>query len=62
MIAKERFRDIVEEIVSGANEVGLNLTTDIVELSFTYPDMPEVLVRFSVGGIFYEEPESEELH
>jgi hypothetical protein len=62
MIHKDRFRNIVEEVVNSAYEAELNLLTDVVELSFTYPDMPDVLVKFSVGGIFYTDTESEELH
>jgi hypothetical protein len=50
--AKEYFREYVERALLAAEEEGLDLTTDSLNLTFTYPDLPYVQVSLTIGGMF----------
>jgi hypothetical protein len=41
---------------------GLDLSVDVIDLSITYPEHPEVLINISVGGMFHEEDINGEVH
>lgn len=64
MKAKEYFREYVESALLAAEAEGLDLSTDTLNLTFTYPDLPYVQVSLTIGGMFsnYEVELEEEIH
>ncbi len=57
---KHLIRDIVDGVIEGAKEQGLDLVTDSLEMSFTYPDIPTIQIYIRIGGMFQGIPEGEE--
>lgn len=52
MKTKEFFRPYIEDILNYAEGEGLDLSSDSIDMKFTYPDMPHIEVYIRVGGMF----------
>ena len=61
MINPQVIKDAVFNIVD-ATEGKIDLTKDTITMTFTYPEMPDILVTLSIGGLFYHEDEDEVVH
>ncbi len=61
MINPNIIKDAVLNILA-SSEGQLDLTKDSVTLTYTYPDMPDILVTLTIGGLFYSEDYNESLH
>ena len=61
MINPQVIKDAVFNIVD-ATEGEIDLTKDTITMTFTYPEMPDILVTLSIGGLFYHEDDDEVLH
>lgn len=61
MINPQVIKDAVFNIVY-ATEGEIDLTKDTITMTFTYPEMPDILVTLSIGGLFYHEDDDEVVH
>lgn len=61
MINPQVIKDAVFNIVD-ATEGEIDLTKDTITMTFTYPEMPDILVTLSIGGLFYQEDDDEVVH
>jgi hypothetical protein len=61
MINPQVIKDAVFNIVD-ATEGEIDLTKDTITMTFTYPEMPDILVTLSIGGLFYQEDDDEVIH
>lgn len=61
MINPQVIKDAVFNIVD-ATEGEIDLTKDTITMTFTYPEMPDILVTLSIGGLFYHEDDDEVIH
>jgi len=61
MINPQVIKDAVFNIVD-ATEGEIDLTKDTITMTFTYPEMPDILVTLSIGGLFYHEDDDEVVH
>ena len=61
MINPQVIKDAVFNIVD-ATEGEIDLTKDTITMTFTYPEMPDILVTLSIGGLFYHEDNDEVVH
>ena len=61
MINPQVIKDAVFNIVD-ATEGEIDLTKDTITMTFTYPEMPDILVTVSIGGLFYQENDDEVIH
>ena len=61
MINPQVIKDAVFNIID-ATEGAIDLTKDTVTMTFTYPEMPDILVTLSIGGLFYQEDDDEVIH
>jgi len=61
MINPQTIKDAVFNIVD-ATEGEIDLTKDTITMTFTYPEMPDILVTLSIGGLFYQEDDDEVIH
>ena len=61
MINPQVIKDAVFNIVD-AREGEIDLTKDTITMTFTYPEMPDILVTLSIGGLFYHEDDDEVIH
>ena len=61
MINPQVIKDAVFNIVD-ATEGEIDLTKDTITMTFTYPEMPDILVTLSIGGLFYQENDDEVIH
>lgn len=60
MKTKDDLRIYVDEAIEYAESIGLDLTTDYMDVDFTYPDIPYVKVTLTIGGMFpLSEPEGD---
>ena len=61
MINPQVIKDAVFNIID-ATEGEIDLTKDTITMTFTYPEMPDILVTLSIGGLFYHEDDDEVVH
>ena len=61
MINPQVIKDAVFNIID-ATEGEIDLTKDTITMTFTYPEMPDILVTLSIGGLFYQEDDDEVIH
>jgi len=61
MINPQVIKDAVFNIVD-ATEGEIDLTKDTITMTFTYPEMPDILVTLSIGGLFYQDDDDEVIH
>lgn len=61
MINPQVIKDAVFNIID-ATEGEIDLTKDTITMTFTYPEMPDILVKLSIGGLFYQEDDDEVIH
>ena len=61
MINPQVIKDAVFNIID-ATEGEIDLTKDTITMTFTYPEMPDILVTLSIGGLFYQENDDEVIH
>ena len=61
MINPQVIKDAVFNIVD-TTEGEIDLTKDTITMTFTYPEMPDILVTLSIGGLFYQEDDDEVIH
>ena len=61
MINPQVIKDAVFNIVD-ATEGEIDLTKDTITMTFTYPEMPDILVTLSIGGLFYQEDDDGVIH
>jgi len=61
MINPNIIKDAVLNILA-SSEGQLDLTKDSVTINYTYPDMPDILVTLTIGGLFYSEGDDDLLH
>ena len=61
MINPQVIKDAVFNIID-ATEGEIDLTNDTITMTFTYPEMPDILVTLSIGGLFYHEDDDEVVH
>ena len=61
MINPQVIKDAIFNIID-ATEGEIDLTKDTITMTFTYPEMPDILVTLSIGGLFYQEDDDEVVH
>lgn len=60
MYTKVLLRPNIDDLIRTAEAEGIDLSSDTLELTFTYPDIPHILVSIRVGGLFGMEVDLDE--